>query len=111
MGLLLFCAFVMLQPQDLQILWQEQLLEAWTVWHRGLRLDLSCHRSMHGASSFLGLVMASYIGLVISAWCMHAVSNSIGHGLSLISEADMCKLRPMTTEEKVQKQKHTEGLH
>ena len=39
------------------------------------------------------------------------VSNSIGHGLNLISEADMCKLRPMTTEEKVQKQKHTEGLH
>jgi len=55
--------------------------------------------------------MASYIGLVISAWCMHAVSNSIGHGLNLISEADMCKLRPMTTEEKVQKKKHTEGLH
>ena len=55
--------------------------------------------------------MASYIGLVISAWCMLAVSNSIGHGLNLISEADMCKLRPMTTEEKVQKQKHTEGLH
>ena len=42
MGLLLFCAFVMLQPQDLQSLWQEQLLEAWTVRHRELRLDLSC---------------------------------------------------------------------
>ena len=55
--------------------------------------------------------MASYIGLVMSAWCMHAVSNSIGHGFNLISEADMCKLRPMTTEEKVQKQKHTEGPH
>ena len=42
MGLLLFCAFVMLQPQDLQILWEGQLLEEWTVRHRELRLDLSC---------------------------------------------------------------------
>ena len=43
-------------------------------------------------------------------WCMHAVSHSIGHGVNLISEADMCNLRPMITEEKVHKQKHTEGL-
>ena len=42
MGLLLFCAFVMPQPQDLLILWKDQLLEEWTVRYRELRLDLSC---------------------------------------------------------------------
>ena len=45
---------------------------------------------------------------------MHAVSNSMGHGghgLNLIPETDMCKLRQWTTGGQEQKMKHGERLH
>ena len=45
---------------------------------------------------------------------MHAVSNIMNHGchgLDLIPETDMCKLRLMTTGGQEQKRKHGGGLH
>ena len=47
-------------------------------------------------------------------WCMHAVSNIMNHGchgLDLIPETDMCKLRQWTTGGQERKMKHGGGLH
>ena len=47
-------------------------------------------------------------------WCMHAVSNIMNHGchgLDLIPETDMCKLRQWTTGGQEHKRKHGGGLH